>query len=124
MSDSTENPKQFRLQDGDAFGFSDDGERVPIVRPADDDGDGDGETPGTDRRGIDVEQLIDALLSGNADATRIGERAVLLAYLMPRCTYRPRSLRELGARLGCSHVAARDKLNRVKAEFVKELDGF
>jgi hypothetical protein len=119
MSDAPENPKKFHLQDSDAFGFSDDGERVPIVRPAVGFND-DGETPRTGRRGMDVEQLIDALLSGNADTVKIGERAVMLSYLLPGCAYRPTSLRELGTRLGCSHVAARDKLNRLQAEFAGE----
>jgi hypothetical protein len=121
MSDAPANPKKHYLQDGDAFGFSEDGDRVPVVRP---DVDDDSETPGTERSGMDVEQLIDALISGNADTVHIGERAVMLSFLMPRCAYRPKSLRELGARLGCSHVAARDKLNRLKTEFAREFDGF
>jgi hypothetical protein len=119
MSDSPENPKKFYLQESDTFGFSDDGERVPIVRPSVGDDD-DGETPAIERSGMDVERLIDALISGNADTVQIGERAVILSYLLPGCAYRPNSLRELGARLGCSHVAARDKLNRLKVEFAGE----
>jgi hypothetical protein len=33
MSDAPANPNPFRLSPGDAFGFSDDGERVPVTWP-------------------------------------------------------------------------------------------
>jgi hypothetical protein len=33
MSDASDNPKSFRLYHGDAFGFSDAGERVPVTWP-------------------------------------------------------------------------------------------
>jgi hypothetical protein len=44
----------------------------------------------------------------------IGERAVLLAYVLKSFTA-PKNLRELGHRLGCSHTAARTRLSKFKA---------
>lgn len=118
MSDTPDNPKPFRLAEGDALGFEGNGERVPVAWPADHD-----EEP-QDVGGVEIEQVLDLLMVGTVDARRIGERAVMLSYLMPRCLNRPKTLRELGCRLGCSHVAARARLTKLRREFAKEMADF
>ncbi len=69
---------------------------------------------------FEPERLLDLLLAGCRDAAEAGERVAVMAYLMSGCHHRPRSHRELGQFLGCSHTAAADKVARVKAIFAEE----
>lgn len=116
MSDGPDIQHKPAFKGEHGFGFDDAGERVPVAWTA------PGDAP--DGGGVDVEQVLDLLMLGNADAQRVGERAILLAYLMPRCARRPQNLRQLGARIGCSHEAARQKLDRLRADFAKEITDF
>jgi hypothetical protein len=87
------------------FGFENDG-RVPITGPdifPDDPPDAD--TPAS------AAKLLDSLLLGTSDLSKIGARVVILAYCDRRCQRRPKSFRELGDWLGCSHTAARQKVS-------------
>ena len=98
------------------FENSDDGEPghpVPVVFPI------YGDEPQPDA-GLELEPVLDMLLCGCRSTQAIGERALCLAFLMERCAGRPRTLRELGAFMGCSHVAARARLNRFKASFAED----
>jgi hypothetical protein len=70
--------------------------------------------------GPDLEQILAWLASGHADAQTIGGRVLMLAYIMPLVDGRPMNLRELGARLGCSHTAARKKVSNLRAHFARE----
>ncbi len=70
--------------------------------------------------GLEIEPVLDMLLCGCHSTQAIGERALCLAFLMQGCVGRPRTLRELGAFMGCSHVAARARLNRFKASFAED----
>ena len=114
--DAPPNPKPFRLAEGAPVTLQGDGKLESIWWPSFEE-----EAP---EGGVDVEQVLDLLMSCKVSTARIGERAVLLSYLMPRCISRPKTLRELGSRLGCSHVAARDKLTKLKREFAEELADF
>jgi hypothetical protein len=124
MSDATANPKPFRLQDGDAFGFADDGELVPIVPP-----EIYNEPLANDAFRIDAGQFLNVLLLFSKDArsktdlSKISEMVVLLGYTA-KCHDGPKSLREAGKWLGCSHVAASNRLNKLKAKFSREFAGF
>ena len=99
--------------------FDDAGRPIPVTEPVYD------EVPG-DEQGNDsaLPDLLEWLLIGARNATEAGERAAFIGYLLnlekvtvPRA---PKSLRELAGWLGCSHVAARAKVNRFKAVFIEE----
>ena len=96
------------------------GERVPVVEPS-----AQEETlPGS--KGVEVEPFLDALLTAAKDSTEVGERVVFLAYMLsqlkesPGVATGPKSLRELGLWLGCSHVTAGARLNTFKAGFADD----
>jgi hypothetical protein len=55
-----------------------------------------------------------------AGAQLVGERVLILAFMCPWVYGRPENLRELGARLGCSHTAARAKVSRLRAYFASQ----
>lgn len=74
--------------------------------------------------GLDLEPVLAFLIADDASAQAIGERVLMLAYLMPLVDGRPANARELGARLGCSHVAALAKLTKLKAAFAGDLREF
>ena len=98
------------------------GERVRVVEPA-----AQEEAERPNARGIEVEPFLDALMTAAKDTTEIGERVVLLAYLLgqfgegPGVATAPKSLRELGRLLGCSHVTAGARLNTFRAGFAEDL---
>jgi hypothetical protein len=71
--------------------------------------------------GLDLEPVLAFLIADDAPAQAIGERVLALAYLMPLVHGRPANARELGARLGCSHVAALKKVTKLKAAFAGDL---
>ena len=62
-----------------------------------------------------------ALIGMNLEA--VAERNLFVAYLMktPRA---PKTLRDLGTRLGCSHVVAGRRVNRFKRQLAEELKNF
>ena len=98
------------------MGFDDDGEPVAAVGfqyPKD----GEPEAGSS----LDLEPILDALLTGVRDTKEVGERVVFLAYLLDNVAGRPKSLRELAVWLGTSHVTARTRLNTFKAEIAREL---
>jgi hypothetical protein len=78
------------------------------------------DTRGKNRGGLEIEPVLDWLMQSAAVAQIVGERAVMFAYLSKRCKHRPNNLRELGERLGCSHESARQKVDRLKVEFIEE----
>jgi len=67
--------------------------------------------------GPDLEQILGWLSSGQADAKTIGARVLMLCYMFPLVPDRPESFRQLGARLGCSHVNARRMVTKLQAHF-------
>lgn len=77
---------------------------------------------------FDPEKFIDAMLTGAASAAKVGEHAVMLAYLLKQAgadiPSGPRSLRELAAWLGVSHVTAAARLTTFKAGFAAQTRGF
>jgi hypothetical protein len=95
--------------------FEADGTPVPVAEPTVYDG------PAEAGDGLDLEPVLDLFLLAARDARQVGERVVFLSYLMPQVAGGPKSLRELATWLGCSHVAARVRLNRFKADFASEL---
>jgi len=111
-------------------GFDDDGRPVPVTEPVcgcdgdppEDEGENeDGGAP-TD---FTLPETLDFLLLGTASASAVGERALVFGYVcntskvpVPRA---PRTLRELAGRLGVSHVAAGDRVNKFRAIFQQEL---
>ena len=95
--------------------FDDAGRPVPVTEPAVYD------EPQEAGDGLDLEPILDLFLLAAPDARRVGERVVFLSYLMPRVAGGPKSLRELASWLGCSHVTARQRLNRFKADFARDL---
>jgi hypothetical protein len=110
-------PIDFYIVDGIGW---EGGERVPVVEPA-----AQGEEAHRPE-GVEVEPFLDALLTAAKDSTEVGERVVFLAYLLSKqggsgVATGPKSLRELGLWLGCSHVAAATRLNTFKAGFAEEL---
>jgi hypothetical protein len=97
------------------YGFDDDGQIVPVVWPEDDEIEPAHHAPPT---GLMGETLSLVLRAGNiAD---IGARSAMLGFLV-ESPNAPTSLRELGRVLGCSHVTASARLNRFKAEMLREL---
>jgi hypothetical protein len=108
----------------DQPGFEADGRPVPIVLP-----EVYNEPPANDAARIDAGQLLNALLiigkndGSKPELAKIGEMVLLLGY-ETKSEYGAKNLRELGNWLGCSHVAARDKLNRLKAVFAREVADF
>ena len=70
--------------------------------------------------GPDLETILGWLSFGQADAKTIGGRVLMLAFMFPLVPGRPVSLRELGARLGCSHTSARRMCSSLRAHFVRE----
>jgi hypothetical protein len=102
------------------FAFED-GERVPITEAEihTDDPPADGRPSG-----LTIEQFANVILIGNPSLAKIGERFLLWAYKAQLGAFAPKTLRELGGRLGCSHVAAGDRLNRLQAEIAGELPDF
>jgi hypothetical protein len=68
---------------------------------------------------LDPVQLLSLLIIGSHSPTEIGSRALLLAFDC-RCDGAPRNYRELGVALGCSHVTARARLTRLKADLFAE----
>jgi hypothetical protein len=96
--------------------FDSDGRPVLVTEPAVyDEPQADG--PG----GLDLEPILDLFITGARNPREVGERVAILAFLMPRVNSRAKSLRELGAFLGCSHVAARSRLNRLRRILASEL---
>ena len=71
--------------------------------------------------GLDLEPVLAFLIADGATAQAIGERVLMLAYLMPLVHGRPANTRELGARIGCTHTAAQKKVSRLKAAFAGDL---
>jgi len=111
---SIQHKAAFRQLDSDAF--DDEGQIVPVVWPEDDD---DNEpTHHAPPTGLMGETLSLVLRAGNiAD---IGARSAMLGFLV-KSPNAPTSLRELGRVLQCSHVTASARLNRFKAEMLREL---
>jgi hypothetical protein len=85
--------------------FDDDGRPVPVTLPAVYDA---ADTP--EAAGLDAAVLLDAVLLGTTGPAEVGERVILLSFCLPQIQTAPKSFRELGARLGCSHETARRKL--------------
>lgn len=88
----------------DGFAFEND-ELVPVVPDVDDDP-------------SEPSPVLAVVLEFCTRATtpaRVGERTILLAAIL-----KPIPLRELGVLLGCSHVAARSRLNALRRELQAE----
>ncbi len=86
------------------FGFDDDGERVPVVEqecpPEEAE---EGLLSEQDERRVRQEtivRLFTRLVEGDSDAESVGRKVLVLSYLLKRCPGAPRSLAELGARMG------------------------
>jgi hypothetical protein len=79
------------------------------------------EEPRPANDGLDLEPVLAFLISDAAQVETVGERVLMLAYLMPLVHGRPNNIRELGDRLGCSHTAALKKVSRLKAVFIDDL---
>ena len=59
--------------------------------------------------------VLSILLTATNSSAEIGNRALFLGYVM-RTPGAPRTLRELGARMGISHVMAAKRLTRFKGD--------
>lgn len=66
--------------------------------------------------GMNIETAISLLIAGNPNMKTLCDRVWSLAYMMPLVQGRPENARELGAKLGCSHVAALARLTKQKAD--------
>ena len=109
------------------FGFDDAGECVPVVHPQ--------ESDAERLREMDEAQvarqafvcLLARLLSGNADESKIAERALCMAYLLRdhlNCFIginAPLTLEELGARIGVGKSGAYKIVKKLETEFANEL---
>lgn len=62
---------------------------------------------------------LDVVLTA-ATPAEVGQRTILFCYLL-RLPAAPQNLRELGAALGCSHVTAGARLNRLCAQLRRNL---
>ncbi len=71
---------------------------------------------------FDVGQLLEILMLGARDADAVGERAVLLSFLL-KDARGPTSLRQLGLWLDCNHVTAKKRLTTFQADFVEQIRG-
>jgi len=97
-------------------GFDDDGQIVPVVWP--DAFDVHEQSSRSTLEGA----VLDFLLAAPT-AALVGERSILISYIL-KTTAAPKTLRELGERLGVSHVAARSRLNKFKRQMLSELKDF
>ena len=103
----------------DTPGFEADGRPVPIVEP---DIYFDDPPAPENARGGDAVQFINAMMQGTTSLEKIGARVVLASYALPKCLYRPKSLRELADWLDCSHPTAKKKFTTFLSEFVGDFD--
>ena len=111
---SIQHKATFRQLDDDAF--DDEGQRVPVFWP--DDYVDDDQAPRSTLEGA----VLDFLLAAPT-AALVGERSILISYIL-KTTAAPKTLRELGERLGVSHVAARSRLNKFSRQMRSELKDF
>ena len=79
-----------------------------------------GGQPSDPRGEIDPEQLLICLLTRAKNCSEVGERAMVLAYIM-QVEGGPTTLRALGAALGVSHTGALKAVSRLKADFLREM---
>jgi hypothetical protein len=99
---------------GSDIAFDDSGRPVQTVEPE------VYNEPDPEPAGLELVPLLEWFLIGARDAGEVGQRLVLLGYLI-RAPGAPRSLRELAVWFGCSHTAARRRVSRFKADFAREL---
>ncbi len=102
----------------DNQGFDDDGQIVPVKWPDDDD-----EEVLAGRNTSTLEGAVLNLVIAAPTPALVGERSILLSYLY-ETSAAPKTLRELGERLGVSHVAARSRLNKFLGQMRSELKDF
>lgn len=100
------------------FGFDGSGRPVPVEHPSfyDDRNDQDGEPA----PGLDAEQLVILAIAGAKTSSDIGERVLVIGYLM-KVDGAPTNLRDLAAILGLSHTGARKRVSRFCSVFRREL---
>jgi DNA-directed RNA polymerase specialized sigma24 family protein len=99
-------------------GFDDDGCIVPITWPTD----GDDHTDAAPA----IHGATEAALDFATMATtlpEVAERAVLLSVIL-KTPASPKTMRDLGTRLGCSHTAARTRLSKFREQLRQELHKF
>jgi DNA-directed RNA polymerase sigma subunit (sigma70/sigma32) len=118
MSTSPANPTPFRLQPGGALGFGDDGAIEAVTWPEEDQESFDPASDDAARlRRETISRFLDWVTGGSQDAEAVGRRCILLAYELHLQTA-PRSLAELGKRLGVSKTRAWQIANEVKLNAV------
>lgn len=101
-----------------AFGFDDDGNRVPIVWPNDSETEADISQAAGSATDITLD-FVNRAPTLNA----AGIRSTLLGFIK-KTPASPKTLRELGSRLGISHTAARKRVSKFKADLRVELSDF
>lgn len=117
MNDAPANPNPFRLSPGDAFGFSDAGERVAVTWPE------CNEPPEADFSDADaarvrqqtIARFLDWITRGEHDAEFIGRRCIVLAFKL-HLPSAPATLAELAARLGVSKTRAHQIVSELNGE--------
>ena len=67
-----------------------------------------------------LEAYVAWFILHQAGAQLVGERVLILAFMCQGVYGRPVNLRELGARLGCSHTTAAAKVASLRAFFVSQ----
>lgn len=116
MSDAPDNPKPFRLAEGDALGFEGDGVRVPVVWPPTDDPDSSetlSEAEAARVRRETIARFLDWITRGQQDAEFVGRRCIVLAFTL-HLSSAPTTQAELAARLGVSKTRANQILSELK----------
>ena len=101
-------------------GFNDDGALEPAVGFDWDAVDQDVDQDVDRGPGVDPEQLISALLAGSTSAAVVGERVLLLGFVLNQ-PEAPKTYRSLAARLGVSHRTARLKVSKFRADLGRNL---
>jgi hypothetical protein len=99
------------------------GQRVPIVEPeifSTHEPPEDSSRQADPRRILSAEFLLSVIVTKAIAQKGTGEETALLLAFDCKCAGAPKTSRELGTLLGCSHVAALARLTRLKAEFARE----
>jgi DNA-directed RNA polymerase specialized sigma24 family protein len=98
-------------------GFDDEGCIVPITWPTDDD-----HTDAAPAIRGAMEAALD-FVGMAATLPEVAERQVLLTVIL-ETPASPKTMRDLGTRLGCSHTAARTRLSKFREQLRQELHKF
>jgi hypothetical protein len=129
MSDAPDNPKPFRLTEGDALGFEGNGVRVPVTWPPTDareSGENLCEADAARVRRETIARFLDWITRGEQSAEFVGRHCIVLAFTL-HLPSAPTTQAELAARLGVSKTRAHQiiselKLNAETTDFTGEFE--